>query len=616
MCGFFGYIGKNKADYDEFELSASLIHRGPDDEGLIKKNNFLLGFRRLSILELSSKGHQPMSRFNTNHICFNGEIYNYKEIKSYLKNPDKKFTGNSDTEVLLELLIEKKENCLNLLNGMFCFAYVDEESEDFIIARDRLGVKPLYYSIQDNVIFFASELPTLLKFGLKKEIDLLALNRYIHFGHITPPLTIYKNIFKLEPGHFIKGKISNPTGITIQKWWDLPYQTNTNQTESAWLKNIDDLLSDSVKIRLMADVPIGLFLSGGIDSSLVAYYSAKQSTYQKPKAFSVIFDEDDYSEFKIAKTVADHIGLQLTTIKVNTLNIKDPNIADRNIGEPYSDSSLINQYYLSKEARKYATVFLTGDGGDEAFAGYNEYVTMFNQKQKLIPIGFSIKYISKLIPLFINEDKNFAQQLSKLSMGYPEMGKAIRNNYNDPILKNLLNDKYKLSDKEISHQVTSFWNETEQLDIIKRMQYLDYKNYLEPDVLVKVDRATMLNSIEARSPFLDYRLVEQGLQIPNNFNIKGNKGKMLLRKLAEKHLPPSVTQATKKGFGLPVKEWINETIINSLKDLHKKNNHDFFDESMLNKYLFQKSSGRDLSALFWKIWMFEEWYKTNIREAN
>jgi asparagine synthase (glutamine-hydrolysing) len=616
MCGFFGYIGNNKNDFNEDEVSTSLLHRGPDDKGEIKRNNFYMGFRRLSILDLSFNGHQPMSRFNAHHLCFNGEIYNYKEIKSYLKHSGKTFTGNSDTEVLLQLLIEKKEACLDLLNGMFCFAYIDEKSEEFIIARDRLGVKPLYYSIQDNVIFFASELPTLLKFGLKKEIDLVALNRYIHFGHITPPLTIYKNIFKLEPGHFIKGNLSNPSGFTMRKWWDLPYKLDSGKTEATWLKNIDDLLSDAVRIRLEADVPTGLFLSGGIDSSLVAYYSANQSAHEKPKAFSVIFDENDYSEFETAKTVADNIGLQLLTIKINTLKIKNPNIADSNIGEPYSDSSIINQYYLSKEARKHATVFLTGDGGDEAFAGYNEYITIYNQKQKLIPVGFSMKFLGKFINLFINEDKIFAQRLSKLSMGYPDMAKAVRNNYNDPILKNIINKKYKLEESEISAQVTSFWEKSAHLDIVKRMQCLDYKNYLEPDVLVKVDRATMLNSIEARSPFLDYRVVELGLQIPNNFNIDFNKGKLLLRKLAEKHLPPSVTQAKKKGFGLPVREWINESIIDYVRDLHKKNSHDFFDETALNKYVFQKSHPRDLSTLFWKIWMFEEWFKTNIREVN
>ena len=458
-------------------------------------------------------------------------------------------------------------------------------------------------------------MPTLLKFGLKKEIDLVALNRYIHFGHITPPLTIYKNIFKLEPGHFIKGNLSNPSGFTMRKWWDLPYKLDSDKTEATWLRNIDDLLSDAVKIRLEADVPTGLFLSGGIDSSLVAYYAANQSAYEKPKAFTVIFYENDYSEFEVAKTVADTIGLQLQTITVHTSNIENPNTATSNIGEPYADSSIINQYYLSKEAEKYATVFLTGDGGDECFAGYDEYVTVYNQKQKLITAGFSMKYLGKFINIFLNQNKNLAQQISKLSLGYPDMGKAVRNNYHDPVLKNIINPKYKLHEGEIAAQLSSFWSKSAHLDMVKRMQYLDYKNYLEPDVLVKVDRATMLNSIEARSPFLDYRIVELGLQIPNNFNIGPDKGKLLLRKLAEKHLPASVTQAKKKGFGLPIKEWINESLANYLKDLHKKNNHDFFDEASLNNYVFKKNCPRDLSTLFWRIWMFEEWFKLNMREV-
>jgi len=614
MCGFFGFIGNNKRNFNADELSASLLHRGPDDSGEIKGNDFYMNFRRLSILDLSAAGHQPMSLLNVSHLCFNGEIYNYKELKSYLKHLGKNFSGSSDTEVLLNLLAEKKEKCLDLLNGMFCFAFIDETSQKFIIARDRLGVKPLYYSIQDNVLYFASELPTLLKFGLEKEIDMLALNRYIHFGHITPPLTIYKNIFKLEPGHFIKGDIGNPSGFIKRKWWDLPYNSDLNKTEATWLQNVDDLLSDAVKIRLEADVPTGLFLSGGIDSSLVAHYAANQSAYEKPKAFTVIFDENDYSEFEVAKTVAETIGLQLQTIKVNTKNIENPNEATSNMGEPFSDSSIINQYYLAKKAKKYATVFLTGDGGDECFAGYNEYVTMYTQKQKLISAGFVMKYLGKSFNLFLNQNKNLAQKISKLSLGFPDMGNAVRNNYNDPAYKKIINSKYKLQEDEISGQVKAFWSQSAQLGIVKRMQCLDYKNYLEPDVLVKVDRATMLNSIEARSPFLDYRIVELGLQIPTNLNIGSGKGKLLLRKLAEKHLPPSVTQAKKRGFGLPVKEWINESLINYLKDLHIKNNHDFFDESSLNYYVFQKKGSRDLSTLFWRIWMFEEWFKLNMRE--
>ncbi|MDQ6761112.1 MAG: asparagine synthase-related protein, partial [Bacteroidota bacterium] len=319
---------------------------------------------------------------------------------------------------------------------------------------------------------------------------------------------------------------------------------------------------------------------------------------------------------EIAKTVAEKIGLELLTIKVKALNLKNSDVADSNIGEPYSDSSLINQYYLSKEARKYATVFLTGDGGDEAFAGYNEYVSAFNKKNLFALTGFFSQHLDKFINPLLDNDANFAQQLSKLNLGFPGLGKAIRNNFNDPILQKVLNPKYKLPTDKISSQVSSFWNETEHLSFIKKMQYLDYKNYLEPDVLVKVDRATMLNSIEARSPFLDYRLVELAFQIPEKHNIRGTMGKQLLRKLAEKHLPASVTRSPKRGFGLPIREWINDETIAALKQLHKKNNHDFFDEDILNKYVFQKNTKRDLSGLHWKIRMFEEWYSNSMTEVH
>jgi asparagine synthase (glutamine-hydrolysing) len=616
MCGIYGYIGLGNEVSNEICLNETMFHRGPNDGGILKKDGFMLGFRRLSILDLTESGHQPMSKSGKKHICFNGEIYNHKELKQYLINPNEKFNGSSDTEILLSLLIEKKENCLSLLNGMFAFTFIDEDSGDFIIARDRLGVKPFYYSIQNNTIFFSSELPNLLEFGIKKEIDLLALNRYIHFGHITPPLTIYKNIFKLEPGHFLKGNLNNPSEFKKVKWWNLPNIVDNKKTESSWLSSIDDLLADAVKIRLVADVPVGLFLSGGIDSSLVAYYSSIQNDFQKPTAFSVIFKEKAYDESEITKVVAKKLGLQLHTINIESPEIKNYKEINSNIGEPFSDSSIVNQYYLSKEARKYATVFLTGDGGDEAFAGYNEYVNIYKNRKILFSTGQFAKYFNKLLTPLIKKDHNLAQQLSKLSLGYPDFAKTTRNNYSDPILGMLINKKFKLSNVEIAAQVTSFWNESENLDIVKRMQYLDYKNYLEPDVLVKVDRSTMLNSIEARSPLLDYRIVELGQQIPTKFNINGDKGKILLRKLAEKHLPKIVTEAPKKGFGLPINEWINDETITSLKLLHVKNGHDYFNEEILEKYIFTKKSSRDLSTIFWRIWMFEEWYKNDFLSNN
>lgn len=615
MCGFLGWIGNSGIDKGKFAtISQTMEHRGPDDSGFLLKDNFGLGFKRLSILDLSENGHQPMSIINNSkHIVFNGEIYNVSDLRKGLKKKDLEFKGNSDTEVLLHLLSEKEELALSHLNGMFAFCYIDENSGKFLIARDRLGVKPLFYSIWNGALYFASELPTLMKFGLPNEINLNALNKYVRFGNIASPETIYKNIFKLEAGSLISGHITKPVEIHLKKWYNLPLEENNNKSELQWLNEIDELLFDATKIRLAADVPTGLFLSGGIDSSLVAHYCSVQSSFKKPKAISVIFDEKEFSEYDIAKEVANSKSLELVTLKLHDNSLYKMAPIFKNLGEPFSDSSIINQYYLSLEAKKHATVFLSGDGGDEAFAGYSEYIRSygFNWTAKFASTVANIFYSP--LSFLIKDDKNLKQQLSKLSVGSKYLGAAIRMNFNEPILTKLLKKTFQISNAELTDQIYISWNQTKGLPLVKRMQIHDYRFYLEPDVLVKVDRATMANSIEARSPFLDYRIVELGLSIPNEFNINGNQGKYLLRKLAERHLPVSVCRAPKKGFGLPFRSWITESHKKEMLNLVKTNNHGYWDETILSFVVSNADSKTyDMDTIFWRIWMFEIWYKQAI----
>jgi asparagine synthase (glutamine-hydrolysing) len=294
------------------------------------------------------------------------------------------------------------------------------------------------------------------------------------------------------------------------------------------------------------------------------------------------------------------------------LNHIDP-IFD-NVGEPFSDSSIINQYYLSHEARKHATVFLSGDGGDEAFAGYMEYIRSCRFDWKINFASSIAKVFYSPLTFLFKDDKNLKQQLAKLSVGPKYLGSAIRMNFNEPILTKLLAKKFQISNTELTDQIYASWDLTEGLPLVKRMQIHDYGYYLEPDVLVKVDRATMANSIEARSPFLDYRMVELGLSIPNKFNINGNQGKILLRKLAERHLPASVSKAPKKGFGLPLRSWITESIKCEVLNLVKTNNHGFWNDSVLF-FVISKADSKsyDMDTIFWRIWMFEIWYKHAIK---
>jgi asparagine synthase (glutamine-hydrolysing) len=615
MCGLYGWIGRSNISESEMSLIGDTMkHRGPDDEGVLIKHSFGLGFRRLSILDLSSNGHQPMSiEQGKVHIAFNGEIYNHQIIQNEI-DATVKLNSHTDTEVLIHLFNKIGINCLSNLNGMFAFCFVNEITGKFYLVRDRLGVKPMYYGTKNDSFYFASELPTLLNFGFEKQVNLNAFNKYVRFGNIASPETIYNGIFKLEPGSFITGNLNNPLDFSIAKWWEIPIQEDSSKSEKEWIDKIDQLLFDATKIRLIADVPTGIFLSGGIDSSLIAHYASIQKSFNKPKAISVIFDEEEFSEYQIAKEVAANKSLELLTIKIKSESISNLDSIFDNIGEPFSDSSIINQYHLAEEARKHATVFLTGDGGDEAFAGYVEYARSAQFDWKINLASNLAKNLYSPLAFLLKDDNNLKQQIAKLSIGPKYLGSAIRMNFREPILEKLINKAVKVNESTITEQIFDAWDKSNNLPLAKRMQIHDYNFYLEPDVLVKVDRATMANSIEARSPFLDYRIVELGLSIPNSFNIKNNKGKHLLRKLAEIHLPKSVYNAPKKGFGLPVKSWITNEIKKSVFDLIKFNNHGYWNESMVN-FVIKNADTKsyDMDSIFWRVWMFEIWYKQNMK---
>jgi asparagine synthase (glutamine-hydrolysing) len=616
MCGLYGWIGNCSISEEKFlEIGENMNHRGPDDKGILIRNNFALGFRRLSIVDLSINGHQPMSNHSRDsHIIFNGEIYNAPDLKEGMAQLNINYRGHSDTEVLLNLVENFKEDSLNKLNGMFSFCYLDEKKNEFLLARDRFGVKPFFYSVHNKVLYFASELPVLMSFGLPNKINISALNKYIRFGNIPSPETIYENVFKLSPGSFIQGNIDNPTSFKECKWYKLPLKENNQITSDQYLEQVDFLLKDATRIRLNSDVPVGVFLSGGIDSSLIAHYTSLFPAKNQVKAISVSFDDKEFNESDIAKEVAEFKGLDLVTLKMNSDKLNNSFKAFKNIGEPFSDSSLINQFHLSALAKEFATVFLSGDGGDEAFAGYVEYTKAYNSG-KFWEIGsiFS-SFLYSSISGLISDDNNLKQQLSKLSVGPKYLGTAIRMNYMEPLLVKLINRKYLVPEEELTTQIFKAWDETKGLPLVKRMQIYDYSFYLESDVLVKVDRASMGNSIEVRSPFLDYRLVELALSIPSNQNIFENKGKQILRKLAKIHLPESVYNAPKKGFGLPYKKWITEAMKAEVLGLSKSNNHDFWNTSILN-YIVGKADmvGYDMELIFWRIWMFEIWYKETIK---
>lgn len=612
MCGLFGWLGSNPNFKDVVyqNISDAMHHRGPDDDGITWGSNYMLGFKRLSILDLSHAGHQPFSSEDGRyHLVFNGEIYNYKDLIDLLPLDCLPLKSNSDTEVLFKLLILKKENILSFLNGMFCFVFIDSKLNTCLIARDRLGVKPLFYSLVNGTFYFASELPSLLKFGIKRKINNISLNQYIRFGQINAPSTIYENIFKLEPGSYLSIPLNDVHHYKCTAWWELDIIENVQKEEGKWLKEIDDLLFDATKIRLVSDVPVGIFLSGGIDSSLIAHYTSIQSISNKPIALSVKFDDKEYNEFQVAQKVAKAKGLELIPISITESDLDQIEISLNNVGEPFTDSSILNQYNLSKEARKHATVFLTGDGGDESFAGYSEYIYTKKIDNLLPHVSMFSKALYPILSKFLSDDNNLKQQLSKLALGPDLVGTAIRINHQEPLLKALIKKEFMVHETEILSEIYTQWSKSEGLPLTKRLQLFDLKNYLEPDVLVKVDRATMLNSIESRSPFLDYRIVELAMKIPTRYNVYDGLGKQLLRKLASKNLPEEVCKLPKKGFGLPYRKWLTDDVKKQLIALNKINNHGFWENEIFFKIVENGDSDKyDYYSIFWRIWMFELWY--------
>ncbi|MGA1847655.1 asparagine synthase (glutamine-hydrolyzing) [Deferribacter abyssi] len=619
MCGIVGFIDFNKrSDYKILKnMTDVLYQRGPDDSGYsfyrLGDCNIGLGHRRLSILDLSSHGRQPM-KFENLEIVYNGEVYNFKEIRVELEKYGYSFESNSDTEVILKAYHKWKIDAVHKFNGMFAIAIFDRKKDEIILIRDRAGVKPLYYYHKDGLFMFASELKSFHQNPyFKKSINQESLVKYLQFGYIPQPLSIFQNVYKLEAGYYLTLKIVSGR-LKNEKYWDIDdfYQKNKlNISFDEAKEEVEKLLIKAFKYRMISDVPVGVFLSGGYDSSAVAAILQKHSS-QKIKTFTIGFKEEKYNEAIYAKQVAQHLG---TDHYEHYLSQKDalkilprlPEIYD----EPFGDSSAIPTIMVSEFAKQYVTVSLSADGGDELFSGYPSYKNTYDLYNKFHKFRMfnSLNVLDKIINPF---------QISKYLKIYNLEGKFYKfcellKNSNSPSKFYETNTKYfydveieKLLNLKLSSKETFFENS------IDNMLSYSFKTYLNDDILTKVDRATMSVSLEGREPMLDFNLIEFVAQLPVEYKQKGNQTKYILKEIVHKYIPKELMERPKMGFSIPLFEWFRDELKVFFEEyLSQKaiNESGIFNYKYIDMLKQSYHNGYGNPHKLWLILIFQMWWE-------
>jgi asparagine synthase (glutamine-hydrolysing) len=619
MCGIAGFFGKGTEE-DLRRMIYAIRYRGPDHQGAQLIENVGLAQARLSIIDLSEGAQQPF--FTTDKsvaMVFNGEIYNYLELKEELLKLNKyTFRTTSDTEVLVYMYKEYGEKLLEKINGMFAFAIYDFTKKQLFVARDRMGKKPLYYSVVNNTLLFASELKAILQHPLAtKELNYDAINEYLTFDYIPTPHSIFKNIHKLEASQYIIFKDGNI--VTKQAYWHVNF-TEQNISFTDATAKLDGLLSGAVSRRLMSDVPLGVFLSGGLDSSAVAYY-AQKTAKSTINTFSIGFSEKSYDESNYARLVAKKLGtIHHEEVLSATESLSHiPDITSK-LDEPFADPSIIPTYFLSKFTRKHVTVALGGDGSDELMAGYptfisDKFLNLFSALPK--PLVKSFASLTNLLP---PSDKNISLdfKLIQFFKGFEESKQYVHSLWLGSFTPSLKNKLFTLAAQS---QITNgkglgcvdiYLKDVPDASEFNRLLYSYYRTYLLEDILVKVDRASMYNSLEVRAPFLDVNVVEFLDTLPKSYKIQGFNGKRLLKELMRNKLPNEIIDRPKKGFGIPVSLWLRnelkETMEHYLSE-ERINKHGIFNYSYIDKlkkeHLALKKNHR---KLLWNLLVFEMWW--------
>lgn len=579
MCGIAGTLNLDNSRVDKralHRMMGSLVHRGPDDEGIYVDGPVGLGFRRLSIIDLEG-GHQPLSNEDGSiWIIFNGEVYNFQELRQDLEKRGHQFRTYTDTETIVHLYEENGPRCVEKLNGMFAFALWDAKRRRLVLARDRLGVKPLCYHLDGRRLAFGSEIQALLTDpDLSRELDPVALAQYLKLWYIPSPRTIFKSIRKLPPAHLL---ICEKGQVRLERYWKLDFSRKLDLTDAEWGERILDLLKDAVRIRLISDVPLGAFLSGGIDSSMVVALMS-QATSRPVKTFSIGFDDEAFNELPYARQVAKRFGTEHYEEIVRPDAAQVLPLLARHYGEPFGDDSCIPTYYLSKMTRQHVTVALSGDGGDENFGGYprlwnHSSFDPWNSLRGLLA-GSVKAALGSPNPLAsvasagrwraFGRELNFRLEEVRDPVERYTHAWVVWNNGAGSILSR---DVESAMRKELVNEpLRTAYDQTGGWDPLDRLLYLDICTYLPDDLQVKMDIASMANSLEVRSPFLDYRLMELAAAIPSNLKFASGETKHLLRRLAAELLPPQICGRTKWGFSVPIARWLGAELRPLMQDV-------------------------------------------------
>lgn len=617
MCGIAGATRKLLGNSPEITLNSMnevMRHRGPDMGDIFCDESMGLCHRRLSIIDLTEEGRQPMhSEDGRYHIVFNGEIYNFIELRQELIKKGYRFHSGTDTEVLLKHYMEFGPESLKSVRGMFAYAIWDQIEKTLFIARDRIGKKPLHYYMQGGEFAFASELKSILELkNIERKIDLTAFVDYLKYLFVPHPKTIYENMYKLEPGHYILFKNGK---VEIHSYWDVEFCPEEGRSESDLAEELLNVIDDAVRCRLISDVPLGAFLSGGVDSSGVVSLMAK--ALKEPVTTCTIgFDSKKHNEAEDARWFAERLNSNHHEHYIKNEPAKIINRLVWHFDEPFADSSMVPTYYVSNLARKNVTVAISGDGGDESFAGYEKYsIDMFENNVRRWTPDFVLKQMNRLTE---NAGRGLVKRLNSLTSSAlldPGYAFYITNTFmTDQQLKFLLSpDVFKMiKDYDPSEHIKRYYNSQHDRDHLSRILYTDLKMYLPGDILVKVDRMSMANALEVRSPLLDHKVIEFAARIPSRMKMMCGGKKYILKQALKNVLPQEILDRKKHGFEVPLDMWFR----NELKEFafsaffENVNMWNFFNNDSINNiWKEHQSCKRNHGTLLWSLLVFSIWDK-------